>query len=136
MDKLARDAKNALKMGMSYGQYMAQKKPEIIIPKKPKEEMRECQRCGTLFPLNGRTGKKFCSDDCRNQFFTERRNQARMEQMQEIHNICPICEKGFVTTDPRRKYCGEFCARVAASEQCKQSQRRKKEGMNNGDKML
>ena len=30
MDKLARDAKNALKKGMSYGQYMAQKKPEII----------------------------------------------------------------------------------------------------------
>ena len=75
MDKLARDATNAIRKGMSYGQYMAQKKPEIIIPTPPKDvEMRECLRCGKLFPLNkqGSGKKKYCSDECREKFYAER----------------------------------------------------------------
>ena len=123
MDKLAKDANNALKKGMSYGQYMAQKKPEIIIPPKPKGKMRECQKCGTLFQLTtrGKGVKKFCSDDCRDTFWRERIDQQRKQQRKEkvkpeIHKTCPICGKNFVTIDSRRKYCGEFCAKVAAVE--------------------
>ena len=139
MDKLARDAANARKKGMSYGQYMAQKKPDIILPKKTNRKMRECQRCGKPFPLDSRGAgvKKFCSDECREKFYDEREAKIRKEQMPEIHKTCPICGKDFIAKSGRYKYCGDFCKRLAATEQSKQCQQRRRERMSNGnDQML
>lgn len=152
MDKLARDATNALRKGMSYGQYMAQKKPEIIIPTPPKDvEMRECLRCGKLFPLNkqGRGKKKYCSDECREKFYAERdsktetrtktntrtktRTKTKVEQKPEIHKTCPICGKDFVAKFRNHKYCCESCAAFGKSERMKLVYQRRKEMMRNGN---
>lgn len=150
MDKLAIDATNAIKNGMSYGQYMAQKKPEIIVPQKPNVEMRECIRCGKLFSLNKRGGgtKKYCSDECREKFYDERdskpetrtktntrtktRTKTKVEQKPEIHKTCPICGKDFIAIFRNHKYCCESCARFGKSERMKLVYQRKKEMMNNG----
>ena len=143
MDKLSRDAKDAISMGMSYGKYMSQKQPEIIIPPKPTHRMRECQKCGNQFPLTtrGKGVKKFCSDECREAFYRERIDQMKKEQRKEmekpeIHKTCPICGKDFVTIDPRRKYCGELCARVASVNRVKKYKKRNKEGLNNGNNQV
>jgi predicted nucleic acid-binding Zn ribbon protein len=156
MDKLARDATNALKKRMSYGQYMAQKKPEIIIPTPPKDvEMRECLRCGKLFPLNkqGSGKKKYCSDECREKFYAERdsktetrtktntrtRTKTKVEQKPEIHKTCPICGKDFIAKFRNHKYCRESCARFGKSERMKLVYQRRKERMamqNGNDQML
>ena len=138
MDKLSRDAKDAISMGMSYGKYMAQKQPEIIIPTEPKVEMRECLRCGTLFPppTRGSKAKKFCSDGCRDKFNNERYYESKKEQKPETHKICPICGKDFIPMTPWTKYCCDFCAGVGKVERIKQCQQRRKERMLNGNNQV
>jgi predicted nucleic acid-binding Zn ribbon protein len=129
MDKLAKDAKNALKKGMSYGQYMAQKKPEIIIPQKPKEQMRECLGCGNPFPLNtrGKGVKKFCSDECREKFYDDRKSQQRWEQ--KPHADCDFCGKDFIPKTSRNRFCCFDC-------QYEYQKREKREMRNGNNKML
>lgn len=155
MDKLARDATNAINNGLSYGKYMAQKKPDIIIPTKPKEEyMRECVRCGVLFPLNkqGSGKKKYCSDECREKFYAERdsktetrtktnartktRTKTKVEKKPETHKTCPICGKDFIAKFRNHKYCRESCARFGKSERMKLVYQRKKERILNGNNQV
>lgn len=143
MDKLSRDATNAIAKGMTYGKYMAQKKPDIIIPTKPKEEnMRECVRCGTLFPLNkqGNGTKKYCSDECREivnrQRYYELHGYKAKEEKPEVHRICPVCGNDFVVKYRNHKYCRETCANFGKSERMKLVYQRKKERMLNGNNQV
>lgn len=136
MDKLATDATTALNMGMTYGKYMAQKKTEtIIIPDPPKKvKMRSCIRCGALFPIGDRGAgvhKKFCSDECREKSYDERKAQLRTK-----HKTCPVCGKTFVTENNHKKYCGIDCYRLSAADRARQYNRRRKEMMRNGNNQV
>lgn len=68
MDNLAKDAFMARKSGMTYGKYMANKKPSKVV--KPHVEAGEaklyCTRCGKGFNRYDKIKQKYCSAACRN----------------------------------------------------------------------
>jgi predicted nucleic acid-binding Zn ribbon protein len=112
MDNLAKDAKNALKRGMSYGQYMAQKEPEIIIPPEPEDvEMRECKGCGALFPFKGigfGKCKKYCSEECRERYYYAKKSKETWDK--KPHAACAYCGKDFIPITKRNRFCCEDCS--------------------------
>ena len=147
-DRLSQEATLAIAAGMSYGKWKAMQ-PLIDMPTEKISDCRTraCQRCGILFLLNkkGNGVKKFCSDDCRDRFYRERKAQIvqeikqknNLENKQEVHRTCALCGKDFIAEKWNRKYCGDLCARLAKLVQARQCKQRKKEGLNNGDdKML
>ena len=73
MDNLAKDAFLARQNGMSYGNYMASKKPVIKpvvkpvrkAPEKPKYEVkRNCIMCGNEFVRYDKRPQKYCCNEC------------------------------------------------------------------------
>lgn len=124
IDKLAQDATAAIKAGMSYGKYMAQKHPVKVEPPRPQGIRRKCECCGKVFYQQDRRAKKFCSDVCRERFYSKGKHQKKAEKPPE-RKICPICGKEFMAESYRNKYCGSFCAQVAQGERIKEYQRRK-----------
>lgn len=66
MDKLSRDACDALAHGMSYGKWMAIKPPEVVIPEKKTALIeRTCQLCGKVFYQRYKFRTKYCSGECK-----------------------------------------------------------------------
>lgn len=110
MDKLSQDSCDALKAGMSYGKYMAMKGSAKVTRPTPAPTgyYHVCQHCGKEFYTDTRQPRKFCSDRCRELSYY-------VPKIKTAHRICPICDKEFVTTKGQQKYCGEFCAKVAKS---------------------
>lgn len=123
MDKLSRDAANALAAGMSYGKYMAMKNPVKITSPEPKGVRRECECCGKAFYRQDRKVRKFCSDACREKFYGQRKAEARTPRIK----VCTVCGKEFEAGSCKTKYCGDLCRRVAQNEAVKQYQARKKD---------
>lgn len=95
MDKLSQDATNAIKAGMSYGQYMALKNPVTISAPQPQKVQSEPEKKGPVM------------------------------------KTCAICGKEFLSRDRRCKYCGPFCARVAASQRIRRHQLEKQHNRRN-----
>lgn len=71
MDKLTRDAIDARKAGMTYGKYMAMKKPTIAEPVPVQEPgvRHICLHCGKEFFETRRLVRKYCSRRCREAFY-------------------------------------------------------------------
>jgi predicted nucleic acid-binding Zn ribbon protein len=133
-DRLSREATLAIAAGMSYGKWKAMQ-PLIDIPTDTISEgrTRACQRCGKPFPLNNRGAgvKKFCSDECREKFYVERKSQMRKQ-----HKTCPVCGKTFVADNNHQKYCGMDCYRLVVAERAKQYKQRRKERMRDGNNQV
>jgi hypothetical protein len=80
MDNLAKDAFLARQNGMSYGKYMATKKPaERKVPAKKKEPKIGscettcyCARCGKAFEKKTKSRQKYCSEECMKKTRSER----------------------------------------------------------------
>lgn len=63
-----------------------------------------CEQCGTsVLQVAGRKKKRFCSDACRNSWWTEHRKDGG-----GILHICPGCKKEFKGRKGR-KYCSHAC---------------------------
>ena len=74
MDNLAKDAFMARQKGMSYGRYMATKKPGPV-KKSPINSGNAncyCARCGKSFVKQNKLRQKYCSDMCYRQARSER----------------------------------------------------------------
>lgn len=126
MDQLTIDSTNAIKEGMSYGKYMATKKPTIpTITTTQSHDFsgykHTCQFCRKEFVVYDRKVRKFCSDRCRERSYSFRKISYPKPK------ICPICGKEFMAETYRNKYCGEFCARVAQGQKVRQYMARKAE---------
>ena len=68
-----------------------------------------CKCCGTMVPqIPGRKEKKFCSDDCRNQWWNKHLGEIKRKAMTDY--VCPTCGKSFSAYGNRnRKYCSHEC---------------------------
>lgn len=124
IDKLSQDSCDALKAGMSYGQYMAMKEPAEVKRPTPTGYYHVCQHCGKEFYEKNRKVKKFCSDRCRELSYY-------VPKIKTAHRICPICGKEFVTTKSQQKFCGEFCAKVGKSQKMREWKEKMKEAISN-----
>lgn len=118
MDQLTKDAVAAHKEGMTYGKYMAMKKPTAIACK-PEGYKHTCAFCGKEFYSKTKAVRNYCSDLCREQYY----NRIRYEPAVKT---CPICGKEFVAKTQHYKYCGAFCSSVAHAQRCRENQQRKK----------
>lgn len=120
MDQLSIDSSNAIKAGMTYGKYMATKKPVTIKTPENLGYKHTCNCCGKEFYTNKLKLRKFCDDQCREQYYRD------LERVPPTIKVCPICGVEFEAPS-RYKYCTDFCAKIAKSNQSKDWQARKKE---------
>lgn len=74
MDQLAKDAAEARKAGMSYGQWKATQEPVVI--RRPEKAERVCRHCGRELPKGKKT---WCSRECCNEADKLRRKAQRRE---------------------------------------------------------
>ena len=75
----------------------------------PGVTMTRCKKCGkTVYQYPGRKEKKFCSDACRNKWWSEHQSEIKRKSMLEF--TCPNCGKPFYAYEYRkRKYCSHAC---------------------------
>ena len=118
MDNLTACAIEARKLGMTYGQYMAQKKG-MPIHTKPDPvpvsvSVRYCKECGK--PIRPECSRKlYCSDDCA-RVANARRAKEKNRKAKGISEddilVCPCCKKEFVRGNRHgcRKYCSPECS--------------------------
>ena len=81
LDQLDIDSSNAIKAGMSYGKYMAMKKPTKITPPEVVGYRHICQHCGKEFIAKYKGVRKYCSEQCRKAFFKLKK---RMEKENKL----------------------------------------------------
>lgn len=118
MDNLTACAIAARKLGMTYGQYMSQKKgmpiPTKPVEPVPVENMRYCKECGK--PMNPEDWRKsYCGDVCRNAAIARRAKVKHREESGISDDdvlVCPCCKKEFVRGDRNgnAKYCSTACS--------------------------
>ena len=68
-----------------------------------------CKNCGRIvYQFPGRKEKKFCSDVCRNKWWSTHLSEINRKTMIEL--TCPCCGKTFRAYEYRkRKYCSHAC---------------------------
>ena len=127
MDKLSRDSCDAIKAGMSYGQYMAMKGSSVATRSTPAPTgyRHVCQFCGKEFYVQDKSPRKFCNDYCR-------QNSYYVPKIRNYEKACEVCGKEFTTTKKQQKYCSEHCAKFAKSQQQMEARLMKKEARANG----
>lgn len=121
IDNLTRDATAAIMAGMSYGKYMATKKPIQVEQQEPEGYRHECTQCGNVFYTKTRIKKKYCSEECKDAA------SKQAKAMRSGQRICPICNKEFESDSLRQKYCGPFCVKVAQGENVKRHLKKKQD---------
>ena len=126
MDQLSIDASNAIKAGMSYGQYMAMK-PKKIEPEIKKKVVagyiKTCPICGKEFSTHLRV-KKYCSDECKERSYYK----IKIPE----NKPCEVCGNEFAVRSSRSRYCCRRCADKAQRQRSKEYQARKREAAKNG----
>lgn len=73
------------------------------------ENISLCLQCGTgISQIPHRKVKKFCSDQCRNLWWSE--HASLVQHKSESTHICPICGNEFSAyNSQKRKYCSRVC---------------------------
>ena len=127
-DQLDIDASNAIKMGMSYGRYMALvKQPTMPVKKKEKKKKPSghCLCCGAeIFWSGVGKEKKYCDEVCREEYY--RAQKASSAKVPETRT-CKICGKEFPKYR-HQMYCSEACVRQARAENARRLRKKKRWG--------
>lgn len=141
MDQLDIDAKEARRLGLSYGKYIAlyrpEKPPAVRYSKRQGGGELLCAQCGSPI-ANGSNRKKYCSQDCadearrlqRQNACKETENDLELDEMQPEEKPCPaciLCGKPIPAFAARRKYCSATCSDQALNEQRRQANLRRRE---------
>ena len=118
MDALARAALNARRQGISYGQYMAQRREMLSGYMKGGKEAKiqegyaKCVICGKPFLKSTRKRATTCSENCA---MENRRNSARERYWENLQKTpgrtanCVICGKEFYTRRSDQITCSGEC---------------------------
>lgn len=142
MDNLARDVKEALRLGygVHYGNYKVDhphtrdEYPEEDPP--PKHPPRNCRFCGEEF-LPTRGDQIYCTEECRNLMSAKNREHKRKTQpkvrpkLPKGPAVCPVCGESFYRTSKstHKVCCSRSCAAKLRNRQLKE-QKTKTEGGN------
>ena len=72
-----------------------------------------CRECGQpISSLPHKRQKCFCSDKCRNAWWSKNRDKRNLRAIYEY--VCPVCEKEFTAYgNPHRKYCSCGCYHIS-----------------------
>ena len=73
------------------------------------EKLHFCKCCGAAIEQRkGVKPRKFCSDSCRKQYWTE--HQGEINRKSAIEQVCPVCGKAFSDyANHSRKFCSHNC---------------------------
>lgn len=129
LDQLDIDSTNAIKVGMSYGKYMALYKPATTTYRGSTTVPEEvgikhtCQGCGKVFYTQNRKARKFCCSSCRDAFYYKAKRMK--EEKYPLEKVCQTCGKTFTADSYRSKYCCEFCSKVGHVKKVKEYQARR-----------
>lgn len=104
MDHLAREALNAKRAGLSYGQFKALKynpaAVELAPPQRKEDEnIYKCETCGREF--FSYTHRKFCSNSCRTLSY--------YKPVEPTERNCIQCGKPFMAVGGQKKLCSDAC---------------------------
>lgn len=140
---LCQAAQEAVKAGISYGNYMANHKIAAFTPLPivlDSAKTKKCKWCGKEF-VSSRSTKAYCSDDCRkaksDAIARKRKRPGSPETdkdwMRE-ERVCVICGKVFVPTAKQQISCSNACS-LERRKQCNRANRqaermRRKEAIN------
>lgn len=140
---LCQAAQEAVKDGISYGNWMASHKIAVVTPLPivlDSAKTKKCKWCGKEF-ISSRSTKAYCSDDCRkaksDAIARKRKRPGSPETDKDwIHEkrVCVICGKVFVPTAKQQISCSAACSRERR-KQCNRANRqaermRRKEAIN------
>ena len=90
MDNLAKDAFMAKQNGMSYGKYMATKKPAYKTEDAPPRGAKVkfvCAVCGSVFYRYDRRAQKYCSLKCKQKVDNEREKKRYRDGKTESNEV-------------------------------------------------
>ena len=116
MDKLAQDSTDAIKAGMSYGKYMAMKKPVEVTMKDENHYI--CEFCGKAFYTKYHKGQKYCSPECQEKAKDRRQSERKKSEKPPIIKTCGICGKEFIGKKVQAKYCGDDYGQEQVRAEC------------------
>lgn len=134
-DSIVATSNAAIKLGISYGQYVALYGAvhEEDVKPVPLENAKICPVCGKAF--SGRKSNSvYCSTQCQTRrgcrdYKREYREKHR-EKPFDKNRVCAICGKAFVAKSFNQKYCGQECYEVANKECHRIARLRRKEAAN------
>ena len=113
MDRLTINTCNATKLGMSYGKYMAMKyNPDLPKPQDNSDKIK-CICCGKEIRLRNARKRKYCGDECREQYYRDIK-----ERVPAAHHMktCEFCGKEFEALSHNAKYCSDTCRKISKSQ--------------------
>ena len=140
---LCQASQEAVKAGISYGNYMANHKIAAFTPLPivlDSAKTKKCKWCGKEF-VSSRSTKAYCSDDCRkaksDAIARKRKRPGSPETAKDWmreERVCVICGKVFVPTAKQQISCSAACSRERR-KQCNRANRqaermRRKEAIN------
>ena len=84
-------------------------KPKTIIAAEVTTETAACLQCEkTITQISGRKRRKFCSDDCRVQWWNSHSDNVKQKALYEFK--CACCGQGFTAYgNANRRYCSHSC---------------------------
>lgn len=128
---LCQAAQEAVKAGISYGNYIANHKIAAFKPLPivlDSAKAKKCKWCGKEF-VSSRSTKAYCSDDCRkakSDAIARKRErpgspETAKDWMRE-ERVCVICGKAFVPTTKQQISCSAACS-LERRKQCNRANR-------------
>lgn len=120
-DQLDIDSTAAIEAGMSYGKYMATKKPVRIEKPKPEGKRFVCKCCGEVFYRSANYAYQFCSEGCRDKW------QDIKDREDKTVAKCAICGNVFIPRSVNSKYCSDDCRTAAQYESTRKTNQKRKE---------
>lgn len=128
---LCQAAQEAVKAGISYGNYMANHKIAAFTPLPivlDSAKTKKCKWCGKEF-VSSRSTKAYCSDDCRkaksDAIARKRKRPGSPETAKDWmreERVCVICGKVFVPTAKQQISCSATCS-LERRKQCNRANR-------------
>lgn len=134
-DSIVATSNAAIKLGISYGQYVAlygavhEEDVEPVLP----EDAKICPVCGKVF-VGRKWNAVYCSIECQKKR-ANKDNQQKYRVEHRTHpfireRVCDVCGKPFVAKSFNQKYCGHDCYEVANKECHRIARLRRKEAAN------